>query len=109
MRGVLIFLAQPISVELGQGHLRTHRSEEHTSELQSQSNVVCRLLLEKKATTPIYQGVFRRPWWQAPPLSAFSLLRPRLYKTADSRVDRRPVRSDLSHALARCGRQHFAV
>src|SRR2546430_9810771 len=26
----------------------THRSEEHTSELQSQSNLVCRLLLEKK-------------------------------------------------------------
>src|SRR5256886_5433735 len=28
-----------------------HRSEEHTSELQSQSNLVCRLLLEKKKTT----------------------------------------------------------
>src|SRR2546427_5925723 len=28
--------------------LRTERSEEHTSELQSQSNLVCRLLLEKK-------------------------------------------------------------
>src|SRR2546430_5594703 len=28
-------------------HLR-RRSEEHTSELQSQSNLVCRLLLEKK-------------------------------------------------------------
>src|SRR5256886_5487710 len=27
------------------------RSEEHTSELQSQSNIVCRLLLEKKKTT----------------------------------------------------------
>src|SRR2546430_9531219 len=27
---------------------RTPRSEEHTSELQSQSNLVCRLLLEKK-------------------------------------------------------------
>src|SRR2546430_11251229 len=27
------------------------RSEEHTSELQSQSNLVCRLLLEKKKTT----------------------------------------------------------
>src|SRR2546430_6671647 len=27
---------------------RTIRSEEHTSELQSQSNLVCRLLLEKK-------------------------------------------------------------
>src|SRR2546430_12591817 len=26
------------------------RSEEHTSELQSQSNLVCRLLLEKKTT-----------------------------------------------------------
>src|SRR5688572_31911870 len=28
--------------------LRRPRSEEHTSELQSQSNLVCRLLLEKK-------------------------------------------------------------
>src|SRR5260370_25996010 len=27
---------------------RTHRSEEHTSELQSHLNLVCRLLLEKK-------------------------------------------------------------
>src|SRR5688572_32350376 len=27
---------------------RADRSEEHTSELQSQSNLVCRLLLEKK-------------------------------------------------------------
>src|SRR2546430_10394948 len=32
------------------------RSEEHTSELQSQSNLVCRLLLEKKKnTTQLYQ------------------------------------------------------
>src|SRR2546430_13253257 len=29
-------------------NLYVHRSEEHTSELQSQSNLVCRLLLEKK-------------------------------------------------------------
>src|SRR3990167_10269335 len=29
------------------------RSEEHTSELQSQSNLVCRLLLEKKKTNPL--------------------------------------------------------
>src|SRR2546427_9296494 len=28
-----------------------NRSEEHTSELQSQSNLVCRLLLEKKKKT----------------------------------------------------------
>src|SRR2546430_9779062 len=40
---------------LGDGHTVHHdalphrdRSEEHTSELQSQSNLVCRLLLEKK-------------------------------------------------------------
>src|SRR2546430_3180238 len=30
------------------------RSEEHTSELQSQSNLVCRLLLEKKKHNAIY-------------------------------------------------------
>src|SRR5688572_30991589 len=29
-------------------HDQPRRSEEHTSELQSQSNLVCRLLLEKK-------------------------------------------------------------
>src|SRR2546430_7658117 len=32
------------------GTERLLRSEEHTSELQSQSNLVCRLLLEKKKT-----------------------------------------------------------
>src|SRR5688572_30968681 len=38
-------------VRRGRGQLqdrRACRSEEHTSELQSQSNLVCRLLLEKK-------------------------------------------------------------
>src|SRR2546428_4897029 len=30
------------------GQLRMDRSEEHTSELQSRSDLVCRLLLEKK-------------------------------------------------------------
>src|SRR2546430_12285172 len=30
------------------GEVADERSEEHTSELQSQSNLVCRLLLEKK-------------------------------------------------------------
>src|SRR2546430_13163566 len=33
---------------LGYGRELYFRSEEHTSELQSQSNLVCRLLLEKK-------------------------------------------------------------
>src|SRR5690606_39979861 len=31
------------------------RSEEHTSELQSRENIVCRLLLEKKKTNPCTQ------------------------------------------------------
>src|SRR2546430_11754423 len=35
------------------------RSEEHTSELQSQSNLVCRLLLEKKKTTNITHSTTR--------------------------------------------------
>src|SRR2546430_12664294 len=36
-----------------------HRSEEHTSELQSQSNLVCRLLLEKKKTQPSAASIHR--------------------------------------------------
>src|SRR2546430_10270904 len=36
-----------------------HRSEEHTSELQSQSNLVCRLLLEKKKNNSSRTGVLR--------------------------------------------------
>src|SRR5436190_18037092 len=36
------------------GHVGVHaqRSEEHTSELQSHSDLVCRLLLEKKKNNP---------------------------------------------------------
>src|SRR5256886_5745987 len=60
-RGVQPFLASlhfelhdlPFGEGLEPVHLdgREVRSEEHTSELQSQSNLVCRLLLEKKKTT----------------------------------------------------------
>src|SRR2546427_13228913 len=46
-------LAQP-GVRAGRGACgRPGRSEEHTSELQSQSNLVCRLLLEKKKNNKI--------------------------------------------------------
>src|SRR5205085_11953694 len=38
-------------------HKRQARSEEHTSELQSQSNLVCRLLLEKKNKTTLHSGL----------------------------------------------------
>src|SRR2546430_12771457 len=39
--------------------MRRCRSEEHTSELQSQSNLVCRLLLEKKKKKTIQQIIHK--------------------------------------------------
>src|SRR2546430_12579812 len=39
------------------GCARVRRSEEHTSELQSQSNLVCRLLLEKKIRIPEHDAI----------------------------------------------------
>src|SRR2546427_7602708 len=50
------FLAKPFALAELEARLhalvrRARRSEEHTSELQSQSNLVCRLLLEKKKKT----------------------------------------------------------
>src|SRR2546430_4326390 len=58
-RYIIVPQAAPISLtRANQGDLRSGggvhcgaRSEEHTSELQSQSNLVCRLLLEKKKKT----------------------------------------------------------
>src|SRR5438093_5752441 len=39
---------------------RDHRSEEHTSELQSLTNLVCRLLLEKKKKQKQLNGLTRQ-------------------------------------------------
>src|SRR2546430_5981901 len=55
--GILVDEAT-VAIENINTHLATTsaRSEEHTSELQSQSNLVCRLLLEKKkqpCTVPV--------------------------------------------------------
>src|SRR5438132_9100529 len=46
-RGEIIY---GVNTGLG-GNVRFIRSEEHTSELQSHSDLVCRLLLEKKKNT----------------------------------------------------------
>src|SRR5688572_31679957 len=47
----LIHAAAMLQLLLGNVGRAGGRSEEHTSELQSQSNLVCRLLLEKKKNT----------------------------------------------------------
>src|SRR2546430_10442333 len=47
------FLALALAADRERVAIRGDRSEEHTSELQSQSNLVCRLLLEKKKTRVI--------------------------------------------------------
>src|SRR5260221_5311447 len=61
------------ALEPDRAHLQAHlhgaalairsfiRSEEHTSELQSHSDLVCRLLLEKKKIDVHNQGADRRP------------------------------------------------
>src|SRR3989475_8635595 len=47
--------ARPGCAQFHEGPVRAgERSEEHTSELQSQSNLVCRLLLEKKKNKELH-------------------------------------------------------
>src|SRR5260221_2790630 len=55
------------------GVIRRGRSEEHTSELQSHSDLVCRLLLEKKKDKYTIQRI---PPRHAPLLTAHSTARP---------------------------------
>src|SRR5947207_7214915 len=46
----LAILADEVDLTVGRHRLGVIRSEEHTSELQSHSDIVCRLLLEKIKT-----------------------------------------------------------
>src|SRR5690606_39436572 len=49
--GFEAYVAPGSRFEKRRGSSKLDRSEEHTSELQSRENLVCRLLLEKKKTT----------------------------------------------------------
>src|SRR2546430_4091476 len=69
------------------------RSEEHTSELQSQSNLVCRLLLEKKKTNCASCS-------HTPPLTAASALSP---------APRRWLHLPFPTATATTGKPHCAL
>src|SRR5260370_6585927 len=46
--GLTAYRQRPLVVCLPETEAQVQRSEEHTSELQSHLNIVCRLLLEKK-------------------------------------------------------------
>src|SRR2546430_7969398 len=69
---------EPLSLQEGferPERARAERSEEHTSELQSQSNLVCRLLLEKKTTAQLtdQQRLARHAFVVVPPPSVGDL------------------------------------
>src|SRR2546430_7570189 len=73
------------------GPMMKGRSEEHTSELQSQSNLVCRLLLEKKKkslSTFILPATFLPPFVASMLflLICFTLFRPSVWRTAVART-----------------------
>src|SRR5205807_3973754 len=63
-------------IEAEVAHYRRNRSEEHTSELQSPCNLVCRLLLEKKnndcRSGPVDQHTARGVALLSDPLPGFS-------------------------------------
>src|SRR5436190_7768476 len=54
LMSAVVTLASFIAILWGLSGAVTLRSEEHTSELQSHSDLVCRLLLEKKKKKLIY-------------------------------------------------------
>src|SRR2546430_5507911 len=84
------------------------RSEEHTSELQSQSNLVCRLLLEKKKSYRKIESLQHRPRGithfdvpRAGPVGRHGLLAPR--------APRRPAHLELHVAHLRVSMEPHVV
>src|SRR5437660_8369569 len=49
-----------VSSNRGPARRQSHRSEEHTSELQSRGHLVCRLLLEKKKKKEIHKKEYKK-------------------------------------------------
>src|SRR5690349_22041909 len=54
---------RPLSRGRERPRVRPPRSEEHTSELQSRRDLVCRLLLEKKKKKKRFCPYSRCSWW----------------------------------------------
>src|SRR5207249_5238788 len=74
-------LAGIVLIESGDDYAHTARSEEHTSELQSRFELVCRLLLEKKKNTQ-RQQVLPRDRSEHALLSGYLRARSRLLLSA---------------------------
>src|SRR2546427_5469190 len=55
LRKACLYRAERDARRIAREPISYARSEEHTSELQSQSNLVCRLLLEKKKKSSVTQ------------------------------------------------------
>src|SRR2546430_761516 len=86
------------------------RSEEHTSELQSQSNLVCRLLLEKKKKKP--HKAHRPPWRRLRLWPTTALVRSRHLSPPTPSLTSGRVPSDVSHlrhTRAQAGSRHLWV
>src|SRR5256886_1900388 len=85
------------------------RSEEHTSELQSQSNLVCRLLLEKKKKKVIGSVRAVRPSYAPPFLKAGNLIAAQTLYLLLSHGPRLVAASAHSHSPAWWASAHDAI
>src|SRR3712207_8024702 len=56
-QGSCWYRRRPLPYRASRGPRSSSRSEEHTSELQSRQYLVCRLLLEKKNSTVLYNNI----------------------------------------------------
>src|SRR5689334_23473960 len=59
LRLLTLLTQDPTLIQIGEVVAGTARSEEHTSELQSQFHLVCRLLLEKKKKNALKQSMYK--------------------------------------------------
>src|SRR5437867_9855953 len=87
----------------GAARVPHHRSEEHTSELQSPYDLVCRLLLEKKYPPPVLIRIYILPF--RPTLGRAPILPPPRTPRMSPNVYQRAMRTlrasmlPLTHAL----------
>src|SRR5260221_10906043 len=76
--------------------MKLHRSEEHTSELQSHSDLVCRLLLEKKKHEELtVHGIEQEKSWRCVELDEVR----DLLRVVRQSEERRPLAMDMAAHL----------